>query len=443
MRRRDFVRLAGAGGAALLALPRFAARAQPGDQPNVLFFIMDDTNDWIGYLGGHADAVTPNLDAFAQSGVRFDNAHANSSACIPSRTSMFSGLRPSSTGVYNNAQDWHDYLPNHLMMPSNFRVNGYHTLRAGKFFHPSETSEYWDEWTAWPTLQNPPNFPLSTLPHTFDWYDSFDSGSDIYILLLNAVGDVLRDEILALPNPNICYDAVAVGNAGFALCGVTYLSEQETPTPFLIRIDANGDTVWTQSYDELTPAEAHAIAVGENSHLFVAGHSRGIGDDEALLFEADQSGSLLWHETYSGEGNTRLLDIAISEAGQIHAVGFTSSAADGATDFYRVHLSTGDAAREQHTAASPVPGGFELNISGPNPFNSTTSVTVELPAAARVTITLYDRLGRRVDVPHSGRLMKGRRRYTIAGNRLASGVYLVRATAPGGFDATRKIVLMK
>lgn len=47
------------------------------DQPNVLLIMVDDMNDYTGYLGGHPQAIPPNMDALADSGVRFVNAHSN------------------------------------------------------------------------------------------------------------------------------------------------------------------------------------------------------------------------------------------------------------------------------------------------------------------------------------------------------------------------------
>jgi hypothetical protein len=31
------------------------------DRPNVLFIAVDDLNDWVGHLGGHPNAKTPNI----------------------------------------------------------------------------------------------------------------------------------------------------------------------------------------------------------------------------------------------------------------------------------------------------------------------------------------------------------------------------------------------
>ena len=69
-------------------------------KPNVLFIAIDDQNDWIGYLGGHPNAITPNIDKLASRGTAFTNAHCQAPLCNPSRTSIMTGLRPSSTGIY-------------------------------------------------------------------------------------------------------------------------------------------------------------------------------------------------------------------------------------------------------------------------------------------------------------------------------------------------------
>ena len=46
----------------------------PAAKPNVLFIAIDDLNDWIGCLGGHPQARTPNLDQLAKRGVLFARA---------------------------------------------------------------------------------------------------------------------------------------------------------------------------------------------------------------------------------------------------------------------------------------------------------------------------------------------------------------------------------
>ena len=71
-----------------------------GERPNVLFIAIDDQNDWIGCLKGHPQAATPNIDRLAARGTLFTNAHCQAPLCNPSRTSLLTGLRPTTTGIY-------------------------------------------------------------------------------------------------------------------------------------------------------------------------------------------------------------------------------------------------------------------------------------------------------------------------------------------------------
>ena len=104
-------------------------------KPNVLFIVIDDLNDWVGYLGGNAQSPTPNLDRLARRGVRFTNAHAAATVCNPSRAAVLSGMRPSTTGVYDNHIDWRPAAPEPKMLTAQFRNAGYWVGGAGKLDH--------------------------------------------------------------------------------------------------------------------------------------------------------------------------------------------------------------------------------------------------------------------------------------------------------------------
>jgi arylsulfatase A-like enzyme len=69
-------------------------------KPNVLLISIDDLNDWVGCMGGHPQAKTPNIDRVAKMGTLFNNAHCQSPVCNPSRASMMTGRYPHTSGVY-------------------------------------------------------------------------------------------------------------------------------------------------------------------------------------------------------------------------------------------------------------------------------------------------------------------------------------------------------
>jgi len=112
---------------------------------NVLFIPIDDLNHWVGHLGVHPQTRTPNIDRLAASGVSFSKAYCAAPACNPSRIALMSGLRPSTSGVYDNGQDWRPYVPTDKLLNSLFLKSGYQVFGAGKIYHGSYGNT--QEWT--------------------------------------------------------------------------------------------------------------------------------------------------------------------------------------------------------------------------------------------------------------------------------------------------------
>lgn len=176
--RREFLSTAlrGAAGAALgwSALEAIAPRRAGCDveRPNVLFIAIDDLNDWVGHLGGHPQARTPNIDALADRGVTFTHAYCSAPACNPSRASLLTGVRPSTSGVYDNRQPLRKAMPDAVTLPQLFRQSGYRVIGRGKIFHgryPDPQS--WDEYIPKGREPRPETPPLNGIPETgnFDW----------------------------------------------------------------------------------------------------------------------------------------------------------------------------------------------------------------------------------------------------------------------------------
>ncbi len=114
-----------------------ASAAVAAQRPNILFIAIDDQNDWIGCFGGHPQVKTPNIDALATRGTKFTNAHCQSPLCNPCRTSLMTGLRPSTTGIYGLAPWFRDVAAfrDVVSLPQYLAKYGYHTYSTGKIYH--------------------------------------------------------------------------------------------------------------------------------------------------------------------------------------------------------------------------------------------------------------------------------------------------------------------
>jgi arylsulfatase A-like enzyme len=105
------------------------------EKPNVLFIACDDMNDWVGFMKGHPDTLTPNMDRLAKRGIVFDRAYCASPICGPSRAAVLTGLKPETSGVYNNKGTYVDFVPDAVTLPKYFKNNGYFVMGAGKVNH--------------------------------------------------------------------------------------------------------------------------------------------------------------------------------------------------------------------------------------------------------------------------------------------------------------------
>ena len=176
--RRDFLSTSLKVGAAAFTtglLPKLKANANC--QYNVLFFIVDDLRPLLGCYG-HSEMHTPNIDRLAQRGTLFNRAYCQNPLCHPSRTSILTGLRPNTTGVFSNSTGFRENLPNAVTLPQHFKISGYHTQSIGKV---AQNLERQDDAYSW-------SVPSWTQPSSYDNRSSVSSWQ-----ALDVEDDELRD----------------------------------------------------------------------------------------------------------------------------------------------------------------------------------------------------------------------------------------------------------
>lgn len=132
-----------------LAALAFSASIQAKERPNILFFAFDDLRPLIKAYG-EPEPITPNLDALAKEGVRFDRNYVAYPLCNPSRGTMLTGIlfdnRPLS-GKGSKALLQTEMVAMQKTWPRVLREAGYWTASRGKIYHseiPKGDKSAWD-----------------------------------------------------------------------------------------------------------------------------------------------------------------------------------------------------------------------------------------------------------------------------------------------------------
>jgi uncharacterized sulfatase len=127
-----------------LCVPLPTAGAEDASRPNILWLSSEDISPHLGCYGD-AHARTPNLDRFAAQGVLYQNAFVVAPVCAPCRSSIITGMYPTTLGSHNMRSRIR--LPEHVKcFPEYLRAAGYYCTNNSKTdyqFDPPATA--WDE----------------------------------------------------------------------------------------------------------------------------------------------------------------------------------------------------------------------------------------------------------------------------------------------------------
>jgi arylsulfatase A-like enzyme len=144
---------------ALLACIHIPATAAD-PRPNVLFIAVDDLRPELGCYG-KSYIHSPNIDRLAASGVRFERAYCQQAVCGATRNSLLSGLRPDTTGIYDNSTSFREVFPDLVALPQQFRNNGYASIGMGKIYHQNDPR-------SWSEPLPPPNYMVWLRPENLE-----------------------------------------------------------------------------------------------------------------------------------------------------------------------------------------------------------------------------------------------------------------------------------
>jgi hypothetical protein len=166
---------------------------------------------------------------------------------------------------------------------------------------------------------------------------SFGAGSnDIYLIKTDQNGNTLWTKTYGGSENDIGNSVKQTSDNGYIVVGYTQSFGATSGDVYIIKTDANGDTLWTRMYGNTESEQAwHVIEVSSGGYM-VAGYAQSIVTAEynAYVISLDVNGDTLWTKTYGGSGHEEAHSIVESSEGGFVIIGSTRPEFETNFDIY-------------------------------------------------------------------------------------------------------------
>ena len=272
---------------------------------------------------------------------------------------------------------------------------------------------------------------------------------DIYLIRLDTDGDSLWTRTYGGIQGDYGYQVEQTfPDSGYIIIGNTYSFGAGDSDVYLVKTDTHGDTLWTRTFGGAGVEYGYSVQqTSPETGYIIAGSTRSFGEGsyDAYIIKTDGQGWPLWTRTYGGVAYDDGYSVCQTapDSGYVVA-GSTRSFGAGVYDVYVIKT---EPVLAGITGDLPLSMILDVSRGAPNPFIDRTLVRYRLGECCLVKIAVYDVLGRRVtELLDAG---QGRGIYTLTwdgkdsrGHPLAPGIYFCSIRA-GNQATSRKLVLVR
>jgi len=285
---------------------------------------------------------------------------------------------------------------------------------------------------------------------------SFGSGgTDVYIIKTDNSGNLEWTKTYGGGSDDYGYSIRKTTDGGYIIAGYT-TSFGEAGDVYLIRIDANGELIWSKAFGGSQTDYGWSVRQTVDEGFIIAGYTRsfGSGNEDVYLIKTDQLGNSGCNESITATimSNTATIvnnstPTIIGGGGQINTTTTIENEAATIDSFLCRNIPTGIDQSEGSTDTNP--HQYNLFQNYPNPFNPNTLMKYTLPAEGYVSLKIYDSLGRDILTLIDEYKQAGTYEVKFESENLPSGIYFYKLqvySSQSGADSfieTKKMVLLK
>jgi hypothetical protein len=168
---------------------------------------------------------------------------------------------------------------------------------------------------------------------------SFGAGSlDVYILRTNSLGDTSWTRTYGGTDTDIARYAHQTSDNGFICAAFTHSFGAGGFDIYLLKMGANGDTVWTKTYGGTGDDEGRWVEQTPDGGYILTGFtgSYGAGGSDVWLIKTDSLGNIEWSRTYGGADDDNGNVVKQTSDGGYIISGWTKSFGAGHRDVYLI-----------------------------------------------------------------------------------------------------------
>ncbi len=167
------------------------------------------------------------------------------------------------------------------------------------------------------------------------WTNSFFSDDkDVYLIKTDANGDTLWTKIYGGAEDDKGFSVQQTSEGGFIIVG--YKKSYSDADIYLIKTDENGDAIWTKTYGSYKYDCGYSVQQTTDGGYIIAGttESFGAGEKDAYLIKTDENGDILWTKACGGINEEEAYSVKQTSDGGYIVAGWTNSFGEGWEDVY-------------------------------------------------------------------------------------------------------------
>jgi len=269
---------------------------------------------------------------------------------------------------------------------------------------------------------------------------------DVYLLRTDANGDTLWTKQYGGASSEMGLSVKETPDSGYIIAGSTWSYGSGMSDAYYMKTDRDGDLVWERAYGGPERDGVNTVVVTSDNHYVSAGFTESFGPLAAnmWLIKMDADGDTVWTATYGGNGDDQAYWGEETSDGGFILLGSTNSFGAPQHNVYLVKTRPDQSG--VNGGIDEPRGGYRLRVL-PIPSASDVDLEFEVPQTQPVRIVVYNLLGQEMRVLVSGVMEAGAHHVAwdgidLRGRSVPAGVYFVKLTTACATE-TRKVVLIE